>query len=200
MYIEKNKNIPMIVFVVFALVVMLTTIAISGAWFSDSANTGAGDSVTFGTVSVSSTAPVSPYSSNVMFTQAELLPNTTDKTITRTLTIQNTGTVSIYTKFSLSLAFTDSTALNNMLVLSNVTSSGAVWQLQNGYYVYAQNTTTAKELAAGSGSNTLSITLTFTLSSNFGNAYANKTLRASFDVRAVQAAHNSATLSQTNWA
>ena len=200
---SKKKNVSMAVFfaVAVAMIAVFAVIAISGAWFSDSAEGGDSAAVSFGTVAVSATPQnsTSVYSNNLLFTPAELMPNATDKTITRTLTITNSGDVSIFTKFSVSLAFVDNTPLNNMLTLTSAATSGSVWQKQGDFYVYAQNTTTAKALSATSGQNSVTVTLTFTLSSNFGNAYADKTLRATFDVRATQSGNQSTTISQIVW-
>lgn len=196
----KKKNISMFAWFAFALAIIavFATIAISGAWFTDTAEGGGVSTMTFGTVSISATPQnkTTPYSSNLLFTPTELLPESSNKTITRTLQIANTGTVPIYTRFKPTISFTDGTAINDMITITGVSTNSVDWQLKNGYYIYCANSTTANSVAASAN---VVATLSFVLNSNFGNTYANKTLRVTFDVDAVQAANNSATLTQTQW-
>ena len=68
----KKKNVSMAVFFAVAIVMIaaIAAIAISGAWFSDSAEGGDSAAVSFGTVAVSGTPQNSTcaYSSNLLFT------------------------------------------------------------------------------------------------------------------------------------
>ena len=119
------------------------------------------------------------------------------------MTIQNTGNSSIYTRFTCAISFTDGTPLNNMVRLTGVSTASSNWNstYASGYYIYCTTdaTPTAKQIGVGSGQNSVVATLTFTLSSSFGNAYANKTLRVVFNVDAVQTASNGPALSATTW-
>ena len=203
MKIGRQRNWALVLWISVAIVLMaiVTTVAVTGAWFTDSAESNNSSTLAFGTVSVSATPE--NYSAEYFFTPTELTPNATNKTITKTLTIQNTGDVAIYTRFTCTISFTDGTPLNNMLTLTGVSTASSTWNstYASGYYIYCTTdaTPTAKQVGVGSGQNSIVATLTFTLSSNFGNPYANKTLRVVFNVDAVQAANNGPALSATTW-
>jgi|GEM_PF-6975639 len=194
----KKKNISMFAWfgVALALVAVFVTIAISGAWFTDTEEGGSSKTMTFGTVSISATPQntTTPYSSDLLFTPTELLPNN-NATVNRTLTISNTGTVACYTRFSISITI-DGNDASSLVTLTAVKTGSVDWQLKDGHYVYCANSTTANSVAASAN---VVATLSFVVNSNFGNTYANKTLRVTFDVDAVQTANNSATLTQTQW-
>lgn len=206
----KEKNISRIIFYVFVaiFVAVVSTITVTYAWFTDVVENGTGVTVSFGNVSVAGST-ATDFSLELFLSPTELLPNYDQYNqpipVTRTFTITNNGNVNIFTRFKATIKIYDgSTVLLNdassYVALSGIspTTGDGSWQTYNsdGYYYYCTNSTTLKSVAPLA---TPSATLSFTINNSFGNEYAGKTIKVIFDIDAVQAANNSATLSSANW-
>ena len=174
---------------VAVVAVVISSIAISGAWFSDSIHKSNSNINNFGTVSIRIDNKTSENNS-FLFDAQELVPG--EPSPTRTLQITNTGTVSCYVRFKLTISINGN--VNQSLITLNPTVSN--WVKSGDYYIYgsAANTPTA---VAATTNNTASAALTFNVSSNFGNANAGQTVAIHVMADAVQCDNNTGTI---NWA
>ena len=200
-YRMKKRNSLTYVLVVFAfiLIAVFSTIAISGAWFTDSVQKNNTNMMTLGSVSIAfdnENQVGNVY--NLTLTSTELLPNLDNNDdpipFTRNLVVKNTGTATCYVRFSVSMTIND--VATDIIQLQSVTTNSVAWKYDSGYYIYVVNNTTAQQLAANTS---VDIEMSFVIDESFGNQYAGLPVQITFDVDAIQSANNSPTLSQTTW-